>query len=115
VDLCDKMKNRLHKVELYLREEVRARERANRYKAIRNMIIHEFPSLVNNHITNDKLDEIIFNAIQINRCIQRAQQLDKTLRGSDYADKKVELEQNTQIDLEYTPGYRQDLNKLKTL
>lgn len=97
------MKKRLHKIEEYLRREPRARERANRYKAIRNIIIHEFPSIVGK-IQNDKLDELIFNAIQINRCIQRAQQLDETLRGTDYEDKKIELEQNTMIDLEYLPG-----------
>lgn len=38
----------------------------------------------------------------------------KELRGKDYDDKKM-LEQKKQIELGYSPGYHQDIAKLKTL
>lgn len=105
--------SRLNKIEDYLRQEPRARERANRYKAIRNLILKELPSYKD--IPKEKIEEIAFQSVQINRCIQRAQQLNKELRGSDYEDNKVELEQEHQIDLEYSPGFNQDNLKLRTL
>lgn len=108
------MKQPLKETRRYLEEDPRARERSNRYKAIRNMILAELPSIAGN-ITKDQLEEVVFNAIQLNRCIQRNQQLFENLRGSDYDEKKVELEQQAQIDLEYLPGEDQDNRKLKTL
>lgn len=107
------MKKRMKKVVDYLTEEPRARERFNRYKTIRNLILKEFPSFAD--IPKDRIEEIAYNAVHFSRTIQRAQQLDKTLRGSDYEEKKVELEQEAEIELGYEPGYRQDIKKLDTL
>lgn len=107
------MKSRLLKVENYLRNEPRARERYNRYKTIRNLILKEFPNLTD--ISKDKIEEIAFQAVHFSRCIQRAQQLNRDLRGLDYEDKKNELEQKVMIKLEYLPGQNQDNKKLKLL
>lgn len=110
---------KLKKIELYLAEFPLAKERKNRYKTIRNLISKKY-SLFDDitkqtTISYDKLEEIVFDSISFNRLIQRVQQLNPELRGTDYFDKKVEQEQQAQIDLEYTPGYQNDIKTLKNI
>jgi hypothetical protein len=111
------MKTQLGQVKLYLEREVRARERKNRYKAIRHLLLNKYPSIISQHLTNDRLEDIIFDSLAFNRSILRIQQEYEHLRGTDYnqKDSKKILEQKTKIDLGYNPGHRQDVSKLKTL
>jgi hypothetical protein len=67
------------------------------------------------NIKGDLIKLIIVEGSSYNRNFNRAQQLNKNLRGKDYYKLKKILEQKAQIDLGYTSGYLKDIKKLKTL
>jgi hypothetical protein len=90
-----------------------ARERKNRYKTLWWM----FEKVYGNKIESLSKEFFIDHGktfFTISRLICKVQKEDESLRGSDYDDKE-QLEQEAQIELGYTPGYHQDIKKLKTL
>jgi hypothetical protein len=107
-------KSKLDKVHQFLIDQPKARERKSRYPAIRWFIINESPWLKDKILTNEELEMVIKRAITVNRYINRLQQLDESLQGSDYKDKKI-LQDETKIDLEYSPCHKNDIKTLSTL
>lgn len=111
----------LDEVYKYLEAHPLARERGNRYKALMAIIRRKYnialPGTCDSEVNlaNDKLEGIISDGMTYNRYINRVQQLNKELRGTDYEDNKHILEQQAQVDLEYTPGYNQDVKLYKIL
>lgn len=101
-----------------LKEQVRkmleifpqSRERKKRYEAIWHIIFDKYHK--------DSIDKAMFlevgpEILSITRLINQFQQFYPGLRGSDYDDKTM-LVQKKQIELGYTPGYHQDVKKLRT-
>lgn len=97
----------------YLKIHPDARERANRYKAIRALLRRKYS--IPENITNDLIELIITEGITCNRFFNKVMQDNIELRGKDYDEKKKILQQQAQIDLGYTSGYFQDIKKLKKL
>ena len=106
---------KLNKAKEFLESCVEARERKNRYSVIVTMLVKEFPKLKDIGLNSDNIKCIIQEGMTINRNILRNQQLFENLRGTDYIETKKILEQKKKLELGYEPGYRQDINKLKTL
>jgi hypothetical protein len=111
----------LDEVYNYLETHPLARERKNRYKALMAIIRRKYnlplPGNPDSKIelTNDKIEGIISDGMTYNRYINRVQQLNKELRGTDYEENKHILEQQAQVDLEYAPGYNEDIKLSKKI
>ncbi len=88
-------------IKRYLQEMPVARERSNRYRALRHFVIKIYPEL--ELVNKDVFISAIDTAIATDRYIRKIQAEDKSLRGSDYGDKEV-LEQEAQIELGYEGG-----------
>lgn len=88
-------------VKRYLKDTPPARERSNRYRALRHFIVKIYPEL--EKVDKETLISVIDTAIATDRYIRKIQSEDKSLRGSDYGDKEV-LEQEYQIELGYESG-----------
>jgi hypothetical protein len=110
-----KKAKKLDIVQWYLDSEPKARERSNRAKAVWNLLAKEYGIVEGGTISKEFFIDGFFKDSQtFNRSINRIQQLNPHLRGSDYDDKE-RLEQEAQLEQGYTPGYNQDIKKLKTL
>lgn len=95
------------KVKEYLELQPLARERRYRARTVWNILydLHRYTELDKERFCN------LFSEIQsINRWITKWQQLDRSLRGSDYND-KFQLQQKAQIDLGYESGYNEFTSK----
>jgi hypothetical protein len=101
-------------VENYLKTEPRARERANRYKTIANLLMPRYGLDLEDKALKDKIVGLLGDAESVNRAIRQAQEHDETLRGNDYGEKE-RLEQEKQVSLGYVAGFQQDIKKLSTL
>lgn len=97
---------KLNYIKEYLETHEKARERANRYKALVAIIKRDL-NLDNISISDSTLEEIISLGMTYNRSINRIQQLYPELRGTDYKDKKT-LQQKAQLEQGYEPGFYQD-------
>lgn len=87
------------------------RMRRNRYKAVWSIVYEKYQK--------DFWGQETFlivgpEILSITRLINKVQEEQPELRGSDYSEGKI-LAQKKQIDLGYTPGYNSDLKKLETL
>jgi hypothetical protein len=107
------MVTELDKMVAYLEQYPQARERSNKYKAIRNIVKRKFKLTIEDEL----LAEVIKYAIAEDRYWRRATQLNPHLRGSDYDknDSKEILEEEAQIQLEYVPGLEDQLKLLDKL
>jgi hypothetical protein len=70
----------------YLLKEPRARERANKYKTLTNLVIKRFPEA--GDVDKQKLIEWIYYAIKQDRNWRWLLQHHEELQGKDYKDKK---------------------------
>ncbi len=108
------MKNQLKDIKKYLEIEPRARERVNRYKAIRRLLVERHPMLTT-VLQNYEIERIVKESLTIYRAINRVQQLYPELHGTDYDTTKKILQQQTQIDLDYRPGNQNEIKTLEDL
>jgi len=88
------------------------RERSNKNRGIVELLIAEYSELEN--IDKHLLITICKKFTSMDRDWRWLTEHYKEYRGSDYGDKKV-LEQEKQIELEYTPGHYKDLKQSKLL
>lgn len=109
------------KVRNYLKNELRFRERKNKYKGLVNLLIidHPFLASIIEHYGNDargkeRAIDLFIEFMTMNRWWNKLLRDNEELRGKDYNDKKI-LEQEKQIELGYTSGYYQDLKRLRKL
>jgi len=87
----------------YLIKEPRARERANKNRAIGNLILETYGI----QVSRETMQDIVGEVLSLDRQWRKTLEENEELRGSDY-DKKTILEQKAQIELGYEP-----LTKLK--
>lgn len=92
-------------IKFYLEVEPRARERRNRYRTIWNIMEERYHR---DSWNKDFFIEVGSEILSITRLINKVQEENSELQGEDYKDKN-RLEQEVQVDLGYTPGYKQDL------
>ncbi len=88
------------RVEKLLKDNIPARERHNRPRAICMEIAKTYPDVLK--IPPEVFLASIKMGIALDRMFRDVQLKDKELRGNDYGDKE-ELEQNYQIELGYEP------------
>lgn len=97
----------------YLKKEPRARERKNKNRAIGNLLKSKYHSNLMD-IEQSRMADIVSEVLTLDRQWRKILEENPDLRGTDYKE-KVELAQKKQIELGYSPGYHQDIAKLKTL
>jgi len=83
---------------------------------IEKFLAESINQAITEFLSDQLIENIIFDGLSDNRLINRVQQLNEDLRGSDYEDesKKIKI-QEVELQLGYSPGYNQDVKKLKTL
>lgn len=96
-----------------LEVRVDCRERSNRGKFMGRALQKKYPYELEK-VPLSRLVDILKDAISMDRRIRRIQELREDLRGTDY-DEKERLEQEAQLDLEYAPGYEQDIKLHKKI
>jgi hypothetical protein len=99
-------------VETQLKEHPLARERKNKYRLFAKLLKANYWDVLQD-VSEQTLMDIAADAISYNRWWQKLLQDNPEYRGSDYDEKKKVLEQQTQQNLGYTPGYRIDVKKLQ--
>lgn len=97
----------------YLKKEPRARERKNKNRAIGNVLKNKYYNNLMG-IEQARMADIVSEVLTLDRQWRKILEENPDLRGTDYKE-KVELAQKKQIELGYSPGYHQDVAKLKTL
>ena len=106
---------KLKEMTSYLKDHAQAREGKNRYKALVARARRKY-NFDLEFLSDQLIENIIFDGLTDNRLINRVQQLNEELRGSDYDDESKKIkEQEAKTQLDYSPGYNQDISKLKTL
>ena len=102
----------------YLKDEPKFRERKNKDRGIVNLLMRRYApirvAIETGVISKDLLTDIVKDHASMDCAWRQALEHDPSLRGSDY-DEKDRLEQEAEIALVYTPGYSNDIKKLKTL
>jgi len=94
----------------YLKQEPRARERANKNRALGNLIAKEYGL----EIDKSKMADIVGEVLSLDRKWRKILEENPDLRGSDY-DKKEILEQEKMLELGYSPNYHNDVRQLELL
>lgn len=94
----------------YLKQEPRARERANKNRALGNLITKEYGL----EIDKSKMADIVGEVLSLDRKWRKILEENPDLRGSDY-DKKETLEQEKMLELGYSPNYHNDVRQLGLL
>jgi hypothetical protein len=84
----------------YLKEEPRARERANKNRVIGNLIMMKYRLGTDKAISKDKMDDIVGEILNLDRKWRLILRDNPDLRGSDYKDKD-RLEEQKLIELGY--------------
>lgn len=100
------------KVEKYLRDDPRFRERKNKDKGIFNLLVKKYRFLET--MPRDSFIAVLQEYASMDRAWRQALEHDPSLRGSDYGE-KAKLVQQKQIELGYTPGHARDVKTLKEL
>ncbi len=112
------MKNTKETVEEYLKSEPKFRERRNKDIGFVNLLARRYGTLgillKREEIDHKTMVAIIQDAASMDRAWRQILEHDETLRGNDYGE-KTKLEQETQLELGYTPGFEADIKKLETL
>lgn len=96
----------------YLKKEPRARERANKNRAIGNLCRDRY--FPNSDLNKNKMEDMVGRILLMDRQWRKILEENPELRGSDYKDKDI-LEQQAQINLGYEVNYNSNVAKLKTL
>ncbi len=104
-------------VEKYCKEEYRARYLKMRNRAVLNIVLPKHPALARAVEGIDKATLIKFaKDIQTYaRAFRQVLQVHKEWTNEQEKYEKMIKEQETQINLGYTPGFKEDLEKLSTL
>lgn len=87
-----------HDIKAYLEREPRARERANKDRAIINVLMREYPALET--IPKPILIEFVQQYATYDRAWRQTLEKNPHLRGTDYQD-KAQLETEKQRELGY--------------
>lgn len=95
-------------IETYLKQQPLARERANKNRAIGNIIRENYGL----EIDKLKMQDIVGEILTLDRKWRKLLEENPELRGSDYNQKEI-LSQEKQIQLGYQPNYYKDNQKLK--
>jgi len=105
--------NKLKEIKIYLENYVKSRESKNRHKVLVARARRKYN--IDNNFSDLLIKNIIIDALSDNRLINRVQQDNPKLRGSDYKNKTNQiLQEQKQIDLGY--GFeKMERSKLKTL
>lgn len=106
------MKNVLIVLKNYLEEQPLARERKNKNRAIGNLLRENYPML--STIPREYLADVVGDVLTMDRAWRKVLEDNEHLRGDDY-NQKTQLEEKMELELGYTPGFDQDVKKLKTL
>lgn len=89
------------RIKSYLQAEPKARERANKNRAIGNIMIKDYGLVIDKAKMADMVDEIL----SADRAWRKVLEDNENLRGSDYSDKTI-LEQEKMLELGYQPGIK---------
>lgn len=103
------MKEELH---TYLNHQPLARERKNKDIGIVNLLRKNYPILES--IPKETLVSVVQDYNTYDRYWRKILEEDETVRGSDYEDREI-LSQEKQLELGYSPNYKNDLKILNTL
>lgn len=88
--------------EYLLRTAPEARERSNRYRAIRHFLLPIYPEI--EKVDKERMVALIDTAINTDRYFRLIQSEYESLRGSDYPD-KVDLEKEAREEFKKTLPY----------
>jgi hypothetical protein len=100
------------KVLNYLKTEPKFRERKSKNRGIVNLLISMYPVL--NQIDKDLLTKVVKEYASMDRIWRKILEENENLRGRDYGQKEI-LEQESMLNLDYRPGYHEDVKQLKML
>lgn len=81
---------------------------------IASILAQKYPELKTVFKNKEEAAQMIKLACNLNRSWQKVLQNHPELRGDDYSEKEV-LEQTVEVELGYTPGFHQDVKKLKQI
>lgn len=96
----------------YLKQEPRARLRANKNRAIGNIL--QKKHFYTENISRDKMANLVGEILTLDRQWRKILEENPELRGTDYSKKDI-LEQEKMLELGYSPGYQRDIKTLKLL
>lgn len=97
-----------------LEKSPRARERKNKNAFIAWILEKKYAGRIQTGIDRALLEDFVRDSATYDRAWRQVLQLEVSLRGTDYEDKKT-LEQEKELELGYMPGYNSDIKKIKTL
>lgn len=103
----------MHEIINILKDRPETRERKNKNKFVARMLQKKYPIELET-ISLQRMEDIVRDANSIDRAWRKALQDNPSLRGQDYEEKEV-LEQEKMVELGYTPGFDQDVKKLRTV
>lgn len=109
----NKTQTTYEEVEKYCKEEYRARYLKNRDRAIVNVLLKHYPEM--SQIPKEKLIVFVSEAQTYARSFRKVLEDHPEWTNEIEKENKVILEQRTQLDLGYSPGHNQDVEKLSTL
>jgi hypothetical protein len=98
----------------YLKKEPRARERANKNRAIANVVLQPYLKKFGINGNKEVMSDIVGEILSLDRKWRKILEENPDLRGTDYNDKQA-LEENKMSELGYEPNYNSNVAKLKTL
>lgn len=102
----------------YLKEQPLFRERKNKDRGLVNLLTKRYSALGDvlreGRMSKEELVQFVRDYATADREWRQALEEDPRLRGADYGDKE-RLTQKKMLGLGYTPGYKSDRSKLKTL
>jgi hypothetical protein len=91
------------RLEHYLEQQPKARERKNKYRALGNILLEKYKV----ELSKEMMENIVYDAVSGDRHWRKILEERPELRGTDYSEKEV-LEQQKQIELGYEVGYYRD-------
>ena len=91
-------------LEIYLRDEPRARERSNKDIVFVNLLRYKLGLI---DIDKKKLVDLVKLSRTLDRCWRKLLEENPAYRGNDYNQKDI-LEQKKELELGYEVGYHQD-------
>ena len=99
----------------YLERFPEARQLKFRYVTIKKMIEEQYPEIANLRIPEELFVLIIKQGMTFNRSILKVQQTNPEVSEKGMEIEKKILQQETQIELGYEPGFNRDIKQSKLL